>query len=93
MEAFSSASIEDVLEETTLYSPSRPYALSTLSLRVPIIPALDSMPMILPLNFFPWPLRSASESMPLTYEGTVSSSEVGPYHEPRSVRLSLYRFQ
>ncbi len=76
-----------------MYSPSRPYSLSTFLLRVPIIPALDSMPMILPSNFLPWPLRSSSESMPLTYEGTVSSRDVGPYQAPMSSSWSLYLSQ
>lgn len=42
------------------------------------------MPMILPLNLEALFLRSSSEFTPLTYEGTLSSREVGPYQEPRS---------
>ncbi|GGX94540.1 hypothetical protein GCM10010510_44670 [Streptomyces anandii JCM 4720] len=59
----------------------------------PISPALDSMPVILPPKREALPLRSSSESTPFTYEGTLSSREVGPYQEPRSSSRLPYFFQ
>ncbi|CAM5312362.1 hypothetical protein SGLAM104S_00780 [Streptomyces glaucescens] len=69
---------------TTSYAPSRPYSFMTLLLSRPIIPALGSMPTILPPNSPACFFRSSREFTSFMYAGTVSSSEVGPYHLPRS---------
>ncbi len=51
------------------------------------------MPMIFPPNSLPRPFRSASESTPFTYDGTVSSNDVGPYQAPMSSSWELYLSQ